>query len=359
MSSPTTHCHILLERLGDDGHQSDFQEIRLFSKCRNERLRLPAFLRHYRNLGAAAFFIVDNGSTDGTTEYLNSQPDVRVFRTDGRFREARGGTDWLNALLSEFGVGFWCLTVDVDELLCYPGSEHASLSKLTRYLESKRYEALGCMLLDLYPNGPLKDCQYATGGDLIAAASYFDIGPYKKVPHQECPGYFSTGGVRERVFYPEAQMRGIRMRIRSALYNRAASFVPILRRSSWLRARRFRASPCLTKIPLVRWDKNSRYLDVNHFVSSKVVAPESGVLLHFKFLQDFHAKAVQEAARGEYFDGASEYQRYAERLSENPELTLMYAGSKRFEGNRQLLELGLMNDTIEWAEARAPCANTT
>ena len=55
-------------------------EIRVFSRCRNEALRLPAFLEH-RRLGVDGFFIIDNDSTDGTTDYLAGQPDVRAFRT--------------------------------------------------------------------------------------------------------------------------------------------------------------------------------------------------------------------------------------------------------------------------------------
>ena len=89
-----------------------------------------------------------------------------------------------------------------------------------------------------------------------------------------------------------------------------------------------------------------------HGVSPKKVAPETGVLLHFKFLQDFHAKAVDEAARGEYSEGAAEYRRYAAALDRNPRITFMYEGSARFEGTSQLVRLGLMQDTDAWAVAR-------
>ena len=75
-------------------------------------------------------------------------------------------------------------------------------------------------------------------------------------------------------------------------------------------------SPCLTKVPLAKWDESSRYLAVNHFVSPKRLPPESGAVLHFKFLGDFISRAVREAARGEYFDGASEYKRYMTGLEE-------------------------------------------
>lgn len=74
---PTEHyCHALVEVSGLSPLPRHSHEILLFSKCRNESLRLPAFLRHYRNLGVNRFFIVDNESTDGSTEYLVTQPDV-------------------------------------------------------------------------------------------------------------------------------------------------------------------------------------------------------------------------------------------------------------------------------------------
>src|ERR1044071_2492359 len=127
MTVRSTPCHVLVERTIDRRPDGNRSEIRAFAKCRNERLRLPAFLNHYRALGVDRFFVVDHDSSDGTTDYLAAQPDVDLFRTHGRFREAAGGTDWLNALLMEFGVGRWCVTVDVDEWLMFPGSEQMSL----------------------------------------------------------------------------------------------------------------------------------------------------------------------------------------------------------------------------------------
>jgi hypothetical protein len=126
--------------------------------------------------------------------------------------------------------------------------------------------------------------------------------------------------------------------------------VPRFRETPWARARRRRIPPCLTKVPLIRWDEKSTRIN-NHWVSPKTVAPETGALLHFKFLHDFHDRASQEAARCEHYDGASEYQRYADRLRQNPDLTLSYEGSVRFEGTRQLVRLGLMQDTSAWTDA--------
>jgi hypothetical protein len=348
MASPP--CHLLIEGKATGRPRPD--EIRVFARCRNERLRLPAFFRHYRALGVGQFFIVDNDSSDGTKEYLAAQPDVRLFRTTNRYGEARSGTTWLNALLSEFGAGFWCVTVDIDELLIFPGSEQASLRSLTAHLDRRGHDAFVCLMLDLYPGGPLDENPYAAGDDLIAAAPYFDRGPYDRTPFDECPGFLTMGGVRERLFHPAYRTRGLGARMYHALFNRLLLRTPIVRDLAWIRRLNPPSPPALSKVPLVRWDSGSRYLKSTHGVSAKTVAPEMGGLLHFKLLHDLHAKARDEAARGEYSQGASEYRRYARTLDQNPRTTFMYEGSVRFENTSQLVRLGLMQDSEAWIEAR-------
>jgi hypothetical protein len=137
--------------------------------------------------------------------------------------------------------------------------------------------------------------------------------------------------MRERVFFPA--FRGVR-----------APF-------AWLLGRP--RPPCLTKVPLVRWDRDSRYLYANHWVTRKRVAIETGAVLHMKFLQDFHERAVREAARRQYFKDAVEYRRYAARLERGQHLTLMCEHSTRYDGTRQLAALGLIRDSERWAAARA------
>jgi hypothetical protein len=347
VTTPSPPCHILVEPPVHHRPTDTRGEIRAFATSRNERLRLPAFLTHYRGLGVDRFFIIDNDSTDGTSDYLVDQPDVHLFRTANRYSEAAMGTDWLNALLARFGIGSWCVTVDIDELLAYPGSEHASLRTLTEHLDRNGYQALSCLLLDMYPDGSLKQCAYQPGDDLIAASPYFDIGRYERSRFDLCPGVLITGGMRERIFHAEFRTRGLTARIYDALFYR------VLHNMAWLGARPPHRPPLLTKVPLVRWDAKSQYLKGNHAVSRKIVAPDTGVLLHFKFLQDFHARAVQEAARGEHYDGASEYRRYAKRLNQDPDMTFMYEGSARFTGTTQLVRLGLMQETKAWADTRA------
>jgi hypothetical protein len=352
-------CHVLLDcGVPEAASGATSGEIRVFSKCRNERLRLPDFLRHYRALGAQRFFITDNDSTDGSREYLMAQPDVRVFRTSGSFRQARGGTDWLNAMLEQFGGTHWCVTVDVDELLYYPGSETTGLRALTAHLDQGGYQAMQCLLLDMYPGGPLARTAYAEGDSLVAAAPYFDPGPYRRFPHLECPGVLIYGGVRERIFYPAARADDLPRKLHVALYHRLLPSFPRVRDHKRVAAHKPLFPPCLTKVPLVRWDASTKYVNVNHFVSDRRVAPETGALLHFKFLQDFHDRAVLEAKRGEYYDGAVEFRVYTEKLRANPELSLRDAASTRFEDSAQLERLGLIAGTKAWADARGAQRST-
>jgi hypothetical protein len=352
MTTGSARCHILVSRAAGRRDGAISGEIRAFSTCRNERLRLPAFLEHYRGLGVNRFFIVDNDSSDGTRQYLAEQPDVHLFLTAARHSESNSGADWMNALLAEFGIGSWCVTVDIDELLVFPGSEQTPLGSLTDYLDRSGYDALACLLLDLYPASQLSVCSYSPSDNLLAAAPYFDPGPYKRMPVDQCPGVHISGGMRERVFYSEFCGRGLGAKIYDALFYRVALRTPILRDMPWLNEWRRPRPPCLTKVPLVRWNQQSRYLASTHWVSPMIVAPDTGVLLHFKFLQDVHARVVHEVARGGHTYEASEYARYAESLRRDPDLTLMYEGSTRFEGTMQLVRLGLMHDTEAWADAR-------
>jgi len=303
-------------------------------------------------MGVDRFYIVDNESSDGTIDFLAEQPDVRLFGTPNRFSEAGGGTSWLNALLMEFGTGCWCVTVDIDELLIFPGSEQASLRSLTAHLDRRGHDAVVCLMLDLYPDGPLGEKPYVAGDDLIAAAPCFDRGPYERTPLDECPGFLIMGGVRERLFHPAYRTRGLAARIYHALFNRVLLRTPIVRNNAWIRRLRLPSPPALSKVPLVRWDAASRYFRTVHAISPKTIAPETGILLHFKLLHDLHAKARDEAARGEYSRGALEYRRYARTLDQNSRTTFMYEGSLRFESTSQLVRLGLMQDSEAWMATR-------
>ena len=284
-------------------------EIRAFLVVRNEALRLADNLSHHRALGVSRFFIVDNGSTDGTVDFLLAQPDVHLFSTPDSFAASKFGMDWIHLLLDAHGDGHWTLTVDADELLAFPGFESVQLPRVCGHLDRLGAQGLFCMLLDMYADRPLKDIGYRAGDSLMAACPWFDPGPYRTVQVGDFPHIQIYGGVRERVFR----------------FSGAAAH-----------------PPTISKVPFVRWKAGMRFLNCTHSLSPVPLAQMTGALLHFKFLDDFYERVRVETARGEHFAGGLEYKIYGQLLAQNPALNLRDSHSVRLESSRQLVELGLM-----------------
>ena len=88
--------------------------------------------------------------------------------------------------------------------------------------------------------------------------------------------------------------------------------------------------PGAVESAVVRWDATSRDFKTVHAVSPKRVAPETGVLLHFKCCKTcMPRRATRPHAAN--IHGAVEYRRYAQRLDPNPRTTFMDEKSVRFE----------------------------
>ena len=317
------------------------REVRVFVRVRDEVVRMPYFLTHYRRLGVDRFLVADNGSTDGTTALLTAQPDVHLFAAEGSYREARGGQAWLDRLLDEYGAGRWCLVLDADELLVYPQVEAVPLRSVCDALDREGAAALPCMLLDMYGGSPIGAADYVAGQPFLSACPWFDGAPYWRTSSDSCPYHEIYGGVRQRIFYSRWQEPDLKLRISERLYNLGHRF-PSIRGNARIQSWRTKRPPNLAKVPLVRWRHGLRYLASTHKISPVRLSAGSGLLLHFKFLGDFRSKVVREAGRGEYFDGASEYRRYASVLDHAPELSLWHPESVRLEDSRQLCALGLM-----------------
>lgn len=270
-------------------------DILCLATVRNEMLRLPQFLDHYRRLGVAAFLIVDNASIDGTDRFLLHQPDVSLWRARGSYRAVRFGMDWLGALLIRHGHGHWCVTVDADELLIYPDWDHRPLPDLVAHLDRIGRSAMGAMMLDLYPQGPLDQADAPPQSPLTDQLPWFDPGPYRCRTVQPRRNRILRGGVRERVFFADDPGRG----------------------------------PTLNKLPLVRWHWRYAYLNSTHSMLPPRLNDEydgpgdprlSGVLLHGKFLPDSAARASEELQRGQHFIDPEAYRDYHAAIGRGPVL---------------------------------------
>ena len=291
-------------------------DILLYCTQRNEKVRLPYFLDYYRKMGVGHFFFVDNGSADGSLEYLAEQPDVSVWTTRASYRRSRFGADWLNWLQMKHAHGHWTLTVDPDELLVYPFCDTRPLRALTDWLDASSIKSFSAMLLDMYPKGRIDDQPYQSGQNPIEIASWFDSGNYSLRRNSKYANLWIQGGPRMRVFFKDAPEK----------------------------------APALNKVPLVKWDRRYCYVSSTHMLLPRGLnqvydewggEKASGVLLHAKFLDTFGSKAEEELERGQHYAASVEYKAYAATLQDDPQLWCKW--SERYINWRQLEILGLMS----------------
>lgn len=289
--------------------------ILLFATLRNEAARLPWFLDHYRRLGVTHFLLIDNDSDDGTRVLLLDQPDASIWHTRASYKAARFGQDWISALMLRYGTGRWCVQADADELLIYPHWQTRPLPALCDWLDRTGQRSLAAMMLDLYPKGALDAPAHEPGSDPLDVLTWFDAGNYTLRHNALLDCLLMQGGARARQFFASTPNR----------------------------------APTLTKLPLVKWGRDSVWINSTHSALprrlNRIWAGDGGMLtcgalLHTKFLPLAVERARIEKARGQHFGNAPVFADYYDALIAAPDLWC--TGSTRFRGWRQLERLGLI-----------------
>jgi hypothetical protein len=327
-------------------------EILVLIVVRNEALRLRDALSAAQALGVDRAIVVDNGSSDGTRE-IAAAAGAHLISTEEDYAASGFGIAWTNAVLDAYGRGHWVLVVDADEQLVFPGSDRVGLHALTEHLDALGSEALRTVLLDCFPPGPLASCAYDPATPLLGTASMFEPPRLRQERIEDFPCTLDYGGIRERLFFPESDPRRPLRWAWQKLFNLGLR-VPWLRDQAMFHRLAPPRPPTVTKLPLLRWRDGAALLGSTHRIAPMAMAPEqpSGVLLHFKFLQDFHARALDAVARGAHWDGSREYRRYLERIEADPGFALAGPHARPYAGPDQLVALKLMRDTPAWSEAR-------
>ncbi|HEY0274767.1 MAG TPA: glycosyltransferase family 2 protein [Paenirhodobacter sp.] len=309
------HCHAL-KRIINRTAAISRSDVLVFVTLRNERARLPWFLRHYRDIGVGHFLIVDNGSDDGSTEYLRDQPDVSLWSTRASYKSANFGMHWMNHLLRRYGCGHWVLVVDPDELFVYPYCDSRPIGALTDWLDGQDIGSFPAMLLDMYPKGPIGAVPYAEGQNPLEIANWFDSGNYMIRRNPKLHNLWIQGGPRARVLFADDPDK----------------------------------APALNKIPLVRWKHGYVYVSSTHMLLPRRLnhvyddwggEMVSGCLLHTKFLSVLTQKVAEEMQRHEHYAGSTEYAAYDRGL--RGDLDLWTDRSEHYLNWRQLEALGLMS----------------
>jgi hypothetical protein len=324
-------------------------QLVVFSVVRNERIRVHAWLRHYRNMRVDAFAVIDNGSTDGTYELLREQPDVAITRIEASYGASNFGVAWLNEFHRRLPPAIWVLFADADELLVYRGWPRRPLIELAEEAATENCNAFFGVLIDMYPDGPLEEAVVSEHDDLFDVAPCFDrdyrfrVRPANSGEAPEIKIEL-IGGPRVRMLSSVDQELTsgwfnwfIRGQIDRVIPATPARLLP------WVVRLMPKTMPSLCKAPPVRTGAGVSYTSA-HKTSGGRPFPENVVLCHFKFLADFAARVRAESARGEHYRRGAEYIMYADVISRKHRLELAYEGTQRFRTVDQFVELGLIRN---------------
>ena len=291
-------------------------EILAFTCLRNEAVRIPYFLEYYRAKGVTKFFVVDNGSTDGSGDLLRDCEDVVYFYTEGSYGGSGSSREWTQELAHHYGQGHWCLTVDADEILVYPGWETFTIPELCTFLDEEGSEGLFCIFLDMYSDTTVSKTYYKPGQPFQEVCPYFEVDTYRLHLGTLAPFLAITGGPRWRVFWDgNLERRG----------------------------------PAMRKVPLVKWNENTRYIYSTHAHSTMRLSAITGVLMHFKFLSVFTDAVAEETERGDRrLDTGQnkDYQKYHKTLQQDP--TFFGPWSRKFKHSSDYVRAGLMRVTDDF-----------
>ena len=294
-----------LKKIDERTVPNDKSEIRAFVCIRNEELRLPYFLKYHLEMGVDRIFIIDNCSTDSSSEIAQSFKNVHVYRTPESYLAY---ASWIEILLNKYAQDSWALVLDCDELFSGPAIGDGKLRTICDYLQKNQFNALWCTVLDMYADAPLKDVCYQAGEDPLLLCPYFDNEFYlEKV---RC-----LDRVRWEMYDAEALIGGVRKRA-------------------------FDLACWVSKTPLFFYSQQISLNRGSHTLSHARLADISGVLFHFKFFSDFLHRLPEEVAR-EVRDGlAREYKIMVKKIS--PEMNLFTSSSILYSGKDQLHALGII-----------------
>lgn len=119
---------------GVKGSLDQKHPIVIIAIVKNEEMIIEEWLDHYRWQGVDHFYIIDDGSTDRTTNILEAQPDVTLFYGKKRHAQLKYYTNvfWKVKYLSD-----WIIVVDADEYIY--GRKGITIKD---YLQSTRYDAI-------------------------------------------------------------------------------------------------------------------------------------------------------------------------------------------------------------------------
>jgi glycosyl transferase family 2 len=300
-----------------EGAPASSDEVVVFSVVRDGMPWLHTFLAHHRELGARRFVILDNGSNDGSADYLLTQDDVTLLSSTAPYRHYQN--TFKRYVCNRFARDRWCLFADVDELLAYPGMERRSLQDLVRFAREGGFTGVVTQMLDMFPDRPIADMPDGAHLDLRPLYRFYETRHIERRPSQwhasnHAPAHIPThfGGVRRRIFGTDNGLTKV-----SLFYNGGGL------------------------VPFHQW----------HSTRGARIADFSVALLHYPFDRGYRDRVLEAAANNRHgWVPGDEYHAYAAVMRENPALSLMSEASRLYRGPEQLVAEGFLQASPAFAE---------
>lgn len=283
----------------------------VFVVVKNELERMKVFFDHYRRLGVEQFVILDNGSDDGTLEFLTKQEGTKVYQILDAFQTQKKEA-WIERLLVLNGIDRWCIVVDSDELLDYIGSEKHSLKEMIQKANRLGYKRIWGYMLDMYAKDSLFS-QSSTREPFLNYFRYFDKNSYI---------LYRSGKPGSKRLYEE-------------IYGGP-------------RLRKFGTTPVLSKQAVFFFEKDLLYRSC-HFMYPLIKwgeVPCWFILRHYKFLpwdKEEYTRRIQEKC---FQNNSIEYLDIMKRIQTN-DVCLYYDDSQEYTDSYSLRCLPFLQE-VQW-----------
>jgi len=318
----------------------------VFSIMKDEIFFVRAFFDHYRKLGVDGFLVLDDGSSDGTLEFLLAQRDTTVLTSDfaygeeysrrakipWRYQTMRAGIRLKSIIPDRFLRGQWCVYADADEFLVIP-PQFNFIRDFTKELDARGMPLILGSVIEFYPHD-FPDLSKSTNEpsdlpDLLSKSPFFDSvklfnvsdkGEIIRLCRSASGRLFSTYGVP---------------------YGSSQEVATVEEVGASKNGKNLAIGSAIHKIPLIHPSRSVR-LKSGHFATVQPSSIGAVAVLHFKFTFDIVRRTRLALESKAWSRGSAKYSNYQVLLSRMEEANGTFLGpdSVIYEKPQQLVDVG-------------------
>ena len=267
---------------------------------KNDLRKIQMLVGHYRKLGIKRFAFLDNGSDDGTYEWLLEQSDIDIYRCYGKYGSfIKEG--WINRIASHYGFDRWVIFTDSDELIVYEGMEMHPIEEVVRFGNKHGIKRFKALMMDAYSNGEM---------------------------------FGKTDGIKKEYCWIDSDSYVER--------NERVGKTDIVMFDGGPRHRLMRIDDYMSKHPLLYFEKGTISDNAHYQYPHEEIgkAPCNLGILHYKFidtdLKEFEKRAMKGSG---FYNEGEHYKAYLGYYKSNDKTSFMYEGSIEFKDSSSLMQI--------------------